>query len=70
VDDLNRRLHLSIPEEDYVTLGGYLIDRLERIPSTGESIELDGLQFRIARASRNRVITVVVKKLESPRAED
>ncbi|RJQ65751.1 MAG: HlyC/CorC family transporter [Desulfobacteraceae bacterium] len=66
VNDLNRRLGLAIPEGDYSTLGGYLIDRLERIPSTGEAIELEGVQFRIARASRNRVVTVVVKKPDAP----
>ncbi len=61
VEDLNRRLKLEIPEGDYETLGGYLMAHLEHIPATGEMVEIGPIQYKIARASQNRVITVVIK---------
>lgn len=62
VEDLNQRLELHIPSGDYETLGGYLITETGRIPAAGETLELGGIKYKIARSSPNRLETVVVIK--------
>lgn len=61
LDELQERLDLLIPEGDYATLGGYLIHELGRIPKTGEIFDLGGVEYKIAKASQNRINAVVVK---------
>ncbi len=62
IAELNERLNLNIPDGDYTTLAGYLIHRLERIPANGETFELESVEYKISRASANRVAAVVVRK--------
>ena len=38
LDDLNDRLDLSLESEDYDSLGGFIIERLDRFPETGDSL--------------------------------
>jgi len=44
----------------YRTLGGYIMEKLGRIPRRGERIKLDGLTFHILRARPNRIGRVEV----------
>jgi CBS domain containing-hemolysin-like protein len=61
VDDLNRLLHLEIPEGDYETLAGYLLEEMERIPKRGDAQMLDGCRFEIAQADARRILRVKVE---------
>ncbi len=58
VDELNQKFHLDIPEGTYTTIGGFIIDRLGRIPRANESFETDRFKLIVEKASRRRVITV------------
>ncbi len=51
------------PEEDVSTVGGLVIETLERIPTVGDSIEWHGYRITVLRADRQRVILVAVRKL-------
>ncbi len=51
------------PEEDVSTVGGLVIETLERIPAAGDSIEWHGYRITVLRADRQRVILVAVRKL-------
>ncbi len=66
VEELNERLGLNLPRGDYVTLGGFLISKMGRIPTAGEVWEDDGVRFRIARASQTRIFNVVVSRTYEP----
>ncbi|MDZ7264278.1 MAG: hemolysin family protein [candidate division KSB1 bacterium] len=58
VDELNQKFHLEIPEGNYTTLGGYIIDRLGRIPRVNETFETERFKLIVEKASRRRVIAV------------
>ena len=46
--ELNRQLDLDLPEaDDHHTLAGFLLERLQHIPSPGEVLRFHGLQFEI-----------------------
>ena len=60
-------------DEEYDTIGGLLMQEFGRLPRRGETIKVDGLEFRILRADRRRidllrVITPV--DIEPPAAEE
>ncbi len=62
VSDVSQRLQIALPEaEDYDTIGGYLMDRLGRIPRAGESVEIDGARLTVMEATRRRVDKIRVE---------
>jgi len=46
----------------YITLSGYVLSRMDRIPSAGEWFESDGLRFEIVDMDGNRIDKVLVSQ--------
>lgn len=61
VDEVSAGLGMGIPEGDYVTLAGFLLDRLGRIPQEGDEVEFDGWQLRVTEMERRRIAKVLVR---------
>lgn len=56
LDDLNDRLDLELESEDYDSLGGFLIQRLDRLPEVGDEFTTeDGIRMVVDRLDKNRV---------------
>jgi putative hemolysin len=53
--DVNERLSLELPEEDYETVGGFVFGSLSRIPVTGDEVEVPGGRLRVVRMRGRRV---------------
>ena len=60
--ELADRFVVELPDGDYATLGGFLINRLERIPRAGEEVVHEGYALRVLDATPRRVVTVVVER--------
>jgi putative hemolysin len=60
--DAAEALDLDLPEGDYETVGGLVIDRLGRIPRVGDSITVAGARIEVASADARRVKSLVVTK--------
>ena len=59
--ELNRQLAIDLPEaDDHHTLAGFLLERLQHIPSAGEALRFDGLQFEITAMAGPRIERVRV----------
>lgn len=59
IDDINEQFSLSLPEDDeYMTLAGFIIHHLQRIPSNGEVIDIDNWQFEIMQSSSTKIVLV------------
>ena len=63
VDDFNERLGIDIPEGDYETLSGFLLQRFNCIPKIGEMLTFESIQIRIYKASSKGIQSVIVKKV-------
>lgn len=50
-------------ESDSVSVGGWVLERLNGIPSEGDGFDFDGLRITIANLDANRVSFVTVKKI-------
>mgnify|MGYP001167550137 FL=1 len=73
--ELNRQLELDLPEaDDHHTLAGFLLERLQHIPSPGEALRFNGLQFEIMAMAGPRIERVRVvlpePELDSDTTED
>ncbi len=56
LDDLNDRLELDLDSEDFDSVGGIMIENLERIPEEGDEISLEnGIRMVVDLLNKNRV---------------
>ncbi len=59
IDYINKEYEFNIEEsEEYETLGGFLINQLETIPNSGESIKTDSLTIIVEKVSDRRIEVV------------
>lgn len=56
-------------ESDSVTVGGFILEHAGTIPHKRQSIEADGFRFTVMEVKDQRIIRVVVKKLDSESEE-
>ena len=67
IDELNEELDLHLPEdEDYETIGGFVLSRLGYIPEAGESLEEDGLAVTVLEADPRRILRLRIDVAEPP----
>ena len=60
-----KRLNVDIAGgEGYETIGGYLMAHVGRVPTAGETFEIDGLAVKVLEAERRRITRVRVGRLE------
>jgi len=70
LDDLGDRLPHAFPDDrDYDTLGGFLFDRFDRIPSVGQWIMDGGRRFTVKTLEGNRIAKVHIGARDA-KAED
>ena len=59
--DVNDTLKINLESEEYDSIGGYIIEKLDRLPKSGETIQLDnGIKMITEVVKRNRVEKVHV----------
>ena len=62
LDDLAEAIGLALPDGDYVTLGGFVLDELGDIPDEGESVDFDGWNLRVHSMEKRRIAEVLVRR--------
>lgn len=60
VADLNERFGLSVPDEDYTTIGGFVFGALGRLPVVGDRATAGGAVFIVREMEGRRIETVAV----------
>lgn len=63
VEEAEARLDCELPEGDYETVAGFLMDRLGRIPRRRDIIEHDGWRLRVLSMHRRRVVQVLMERI-------
>ncbi len=65
IRDLNEDHGMELAESpDYDTLGGFILAQLQRIPKTGDSVELETMRLRIVEMVGQRISKVKMEKVE------
>lgn len=71
LDDLNDRLELQLHSEEYDSLGGFIIERLDRLPEVDDSIiSDDGIRMIVEKLDKNRIESVHLYLPEKPLEDD
>ena len=70
IDDVNDKLGTELPDEEWDTLAGLVLDVFQRIPKEGEEIEFQGLRFRAEEVQGRRIATVLITRIPAPVPSD
>ncbi|GJL79751.1 MAG: membrane protein [Nitrospinaceae bacterium] len=63
VNVINDTLNMNLPTGDYETLAGLAIHHLEKVPNSGEQVEVSGYRLTIKEASKRKIQSIIVRKL-------
>ena len=55
IDDFNEQFGVSLPIEDYHTLGGLVVGMLGRAPEPGDEVEHEGIRFTVLTVEGSRI---------------
>lgn len=56
LDDINETLNTQMVSEDYDSIGGYIIEQLDSLPTEGQSVTLDsGIRLVVDKLDKNRI---------------
>ncbi|QDU72297.1 Magnesium and cobalt efflux protein CorC [Mucisphaera calidilacus] len=71
IDDINDELELELPEDDdFDTLGGFVLSQLGRIPKVDDTFEHETLRFTVTAAEKTRVVRIRMENLDDTFAGD
>jgi CBS domain containing-hemolysin-like protein len=62
VDQVEEELGVKLPEGEFDSIGGFVLDQLGRLPSAGEKVVWQNLEFTVQDVSENRIKTVRIAR--------
>jgi len=63
LDDLNDELGTTLESEDNDSLGGLIVEKLDRLPKAGDKLTVDNVWMFVEKVSSNRAESVIIKLL-------
>lgn len=71
LSDINDELGTDLQSEDYDSIGGLIIEHLDRVPEDGAQIITDqGIRLQVQGVSQNRILKVIMELPEEKAPED
>lgn len=73
LEDVNEKTGLKLSSEEYDTIGGFIIEHLNRLPKKGEHIDLDDgtkLVAELVRKNRIEKVHIILPELEETKDEE
>ena len=71
LSDINDELGTDLQSEDYDSIGGLIIEHLDRVPEDGAQIVTDqGIRLQVQGVSQNRILKVIMELPEEKVPED
>ena len=68
-DDFCSYFHIA-DDADSVSLGGWVMERMGKVPAAGEGFEYGGLSITVEEISNNRIQKICVEQQEQPQEGD
>jgi len=69
IEKVNEEIGMDIPEGQFETIAGFVLDRFGKFPVKGESFVYNNYQFTVQEADRKKVRMVKIKKLKGKENE-
>ncbi len=70
LDDLNDELGTNLESEDNDSVGGLIVEKLDRLPKAGDKITVGNVWMFVEKVASNRAESVIVKLMPEKKAED
>ena len=70
VHEAREELDLSIPDGDYETMAGYVLEMLGHIPRPGEALQGDGFRIVVADVKNRKIERIVVTRLPATATDE
>lgn len=72
LDDLNDALNTNLHSDDYDSIGGFVIELLDKLPDEGEEACFENLVFTVTKVVKNRIerIKLVIAPIEADETEN
>jgi len=70
IEEANEEMELELPEGDYETVAGFVLDLLGRIPKRGEQLKYKGLKLVITKMRGVKIEEILLTKEEHAASED
>ena len=67
LDDINDELGTKLYSEDNDSLGGFISEKLDRIPKAGDKLTIDNVWLFVERSSSNRAESIILKIVDKPK---
>lgn len=64
IDEVNDYFDINLKEQKSDSIGGFVIDNIDRLPKDGDMIVIDDIEFRIEKVERYRIVTLKLKFLK------
>jgi len=62
IGKVNKRLLVQLPEDEFETIGGFVLGLFGRLPAEGDQVKYENLMFTVLRLRRNRISRIRVLK--------
>lgn len=69
LDEVRAEISLSLPQGEYDTVGGYIMDALGRVPEPGDVVELGNWRLQVKSLDGRRVDVVEAHRSQSPQPQ-
>jgi CBS domain containing-hemolysin-like protein len=66
IEEVNEYFNLKLSDPHYDTLAGYILGRLGRLAQLGDTVQVDGVEFRVIAMDGLRIARVSLSELETP----
>jgi CBS domain containing-hemolysin-like protein len=63
IERLDELFGVSVPDGEYETVAGFVLDRLGHIPEPGERVRLDGWELTVTRVEAVRITELALRRL-------
>jgi len=69
-DDVEEFFSVELEDGEYVTIAGFVMDRIGKLPEVGNAIIEGGLEFKVAEMEKRRITRLVVQRVSTALAEE
>jgi putative hemolysin len=63
LEDVNEQLGLQLPEGDYETLAGFVLEQLGRLPQPGDSLTYNGIRLTVLEMQGPRIKQIEITRV-------
>lgn len=69
MEEINDLLQASLPQDEFDTIGGFVLHLFGKMPERGETVDFENYHFRIESVGRTRILKIRIEKEKQIQAE-